>query len=233
MSRFKKIAIWTFIVSMTLGFRLSPYRWDISSSDPTIWIRVCSANSATIDENDIPEGDILTGVSNLTFTQVLQSVIDDYNNLPTTYLRLALYPADPNNPGTPASGDSTFTTDKAATRTIDICFGSTDPAAGVSGGYAMPKTQGQQYIGCEIEAKPEHAKKAFFLTHLLVHELGHCFGLMHSQEGTHAVMSYFGPKKIRLQNDDAAGLTHEYPGDSSYAKENATLGLTGCSPRDQ
>lgn len=232
MNRWTKISIWIFILYTTLGFHLTQYRWDISASDPTVWVKVCAENSATIEENDIPEGDVLAGRTNLTFTQVLQSVIDDYNNVPTSYLRLAMYPTDPNNPGAPLAGDSTFTIAKAASRTIEICFGSTDASAGLSGGYAMPEYQGRQIVSCQIKAKPEHAKKALFLTHLVVHELGHCFGLMHAQEGTRAVMSYFGDKKIRLQSDDAAGLTYEYPNDESYAKETPTLGLTGCAPRD-
>lgn len=227
-----KILVWTFIVYTTLGFRLTQYRWDISASDPTVWIKVCADNAATIEENDIPEGDVLSGITNLTFSEVLQSVIDDYNSVPTSFLRLALYPADPNNPGAPLAGDSTFTIEKAATRTIEICFGSTDASAGLSGGYAMPEYQGRQFISCKIKAKPEHSKKALFLTHLVVHELGHCFGLMHAQEGTRAVMSYFGDKKFRLQNDDVAGLTYEYPIDASYAKETSTLGLSGCAPRN-
>lgn len=233
MSKWKKAVAWTFIVYMALGFRVTPYRWQISASDPTIWIQLCPENSATIEENDITGDDELAGINDLSFGQVLQSVLDDYNSVPTSYLRLALYPADPNNPGSPLAGDSPFTVDKAATRTIEICFGSTDVAAGLSGGYAMPKYQGQQTIACQIKAKPEHAKKAFFLTHLLTHELGHCLGLMHPQEGTHAVMSYFGEKKLRVQHDDAAGLTYEYPVDDNYAKENPTFGLSGCEPRNQ
>lgn len=233
MSRLKKITIWTFIVYFTLGFRVTPYRWDISLNDPTIWIKLCPENSATVEENDIAESDVLRGVANLSFNQVLQSVIDDYNNVPTSFLRLALYPADPNNPGAPIAGDSTFTIARAATRTIEICFGSTDVSAGLSGGYAMPKYQGRQIISCQIKAKPEHAKKASFLTHLIAHELGHCFSLMHTQESTHSAMSYFGAKRMRLQHDDAAGLTYQYPVDDSYAKETPTMGLSGCEPRNQ
>lgn len=161
-----------------------------------------------------------------------RSVIDDYNNIPTSYLRLAVYPTDPNNPGAPASGDSTFSIAKAEKRTIEICFGDTDASTGVSSGYAMPQSEGNQFVFCQIKAKSDYTKKAFFLTHLLTHELGHCFGLMHPQEATNSVMSYFGETKLRLQNDDYAGITYAYPDDSSYADESATLGLIGCSPRN-
>lgn len=230
MNKSIKFLIWGFILYMTLGFRIFSGKWDISKTDPTIWIKVCE-NTYTVDENDFEEGDPLAGVTGLTFSQVLQSVIDDYNNIPTSYLRLALYPDDPNNPGTPLAGDSAFTIEKGETRTIEICFGDTDPRAGVSGGYAMPKTEGKKLIGCEIKAKEEYLEKSLFLTHLLTHEIGHCFALMHAQEGTKSVMSYFGEKKARLQNDDYAGITYNYPDDEDYAKEINTYGLTSCSPK--
>lgn len=193
---------------------------------------MCSG-SVTIENNDITDTDVLRGISGLTFDQVLQSVIDDYNNIPTSYLRLARYPADPNNPGTPAAGDSIFTIEKASKRTIEICFGETNAAAGISGGYAKAKYEGQYIVGCGIQAKAEHTKNARFLTHLVVHELGHCFGLEHPQESTNSVMSYFnnGEVFIRLQNDDYAGLTNRYPNEESYAKEEPTYGLSGCSPK--
>ena len=232
MKRFYKLTVWIFILSLSFGFRVFPGKWDISKTDPTIWIKTCNSD-ITIQDNDILDNDPLRDIIPVTYDQVIQSVIDDYNNIPTSYLRLALYPADPNNPGTPAVGDSVFTVETASKRTIEICFGETDPRAGISGGYAMPKYVGGKLVGCEIRARTEHTKKARFLTHLLVHELGHCFGLQHAQEGTNAVMSYFTKNDvfIRLQNDDSAGLTYLYPEDESYAKEEYTLGLKGCAPK--
>ncbi|MGE3759099.1 MAG: matrixin family metalloprotease, partial [Pseudobdellovibrionaceae bacterium] len=106
-----------------------------------------------------------------------------------------------------------------------------NPVAGISGGYAKPAFVGKSIDKCEIEALEKHSKKAKFLTHLLTHEIGHCFGLMHPQEGTHSVMSYFAGQFARLQNDDYAGITYRYPDVEDYAKEESTLGLTGCSPK--
>lgn len=230
MRRLAKLLTWTFLVTLCFGFRVFPEKWDISKSDPTIWIKFCDTNYS-IEENDLESGDQLAGISGLTFNQVVQSIIDDYNNIPTSFLRLALYPSDPNNPGSPVAGDSAFTIEKASQRTIEICFGGTDAAAGVSGGHAKPTFEGRKIVRCEIKAKPEHTKKAKFLTHLLAHELGHCFGLEHPQESTNSVMSYFGNAIPRLGNDDASGITFGYPEEEAYGSESYTLGLTGCSPK--
>lgn len=227
-----KILVWSFVSSIALGFRVFPGKWNITKSDPTIWIKRCSSG-VTIEENDITGNDPLTGIAGLTIDQILQSVIDDYNNSPTSFLRLALFPADPNNPGTPAAGDSAFTVALAAKRTIDICFDGTDASAGLSGGHAQTKTEGDTIVGCTVKINPAHTKKANFLTHLIAHELGHCFSLMHPQESTNSVMSYFNTNGVflRLQNDDEAGLAYRYPQEDGYNREEGTLGLTGCSPK--
>lgn len=234
MKKILKFAPFIFILFLAVGFRISPGKWKISRTDPTIWVKLCGTPS-NIETNDITENDPLRGINGLTMNQVLQSVIDDYNNVPTSYLRLAMYPSDPNNPGAPAAGDSTFTIATAEKRTIEICFGETSPLAGLSGGYAEVKRSGDELIGCKITARPEVAKKARFLTHMIAHELGHCFGLQHPQESMTSVMSYFNQDDVlfRLQNDDLAGITFKYPDDDSYAEEAATFGLKGCAPRSK
>lgn len=227
-----KILIWLLVSFQAFGFRVSPGKWNISKNEPTIWIKLCES-PVRIEENDITGNDPLTGTTGLTITQVLQSVVDDYNAIPSSYLRLALYPTDPSNPGTPSSGDSTFTIAAAEKRTINICFNGTDPSAGLSGGHAQTKYLDSFIVGCDIHVRSENTKKANFLTHLITHELGHCFGLMHPQESTHSVMSYFNSSGVflRLQPDDFAGITYRYPEEDSYAAEQSTLGLTGCTPR--
>lgn len=236
MRRFTKLSLWSLILFSVLGFRVMDIKWDISTSDPTLWIKLCeeqSSNSLPIENDFNGTDDPLAGVNTLTLNQVIQSVIDDYNNVPTSFVRLAFYPADPNNPGQPAQGDSVFTIEKAKKRTIDICFGNLDPRAGLSGGYALPKVEGLQMVGCEIRARESAIEKAKGLTHLLAHEVGHCLGLMHPQEGVNAIMSYFTPerRRQRLQGDDMSGLTFMYPSEASYAVESATLGLSGCAPK--
>lgn len=220
------LLVGTFLV----GFRAFPFKWNVTAGDPTIWVRLCSG-SPSIEKHDYPSGDPLAGQTP-SFQQVVQSVIDDINNVPTSYVRLALYPADPNNPGAALPGDSTFTLNRASERTIDVCFDGTSPTAGLSAGHASARRQNGRYIGCEINARGETAKNGKFLVGLLTHELGHCLGLGHNFESTKSVMSYFASEDIiRLQNDDRAGLTYHYPEDAAMAAEQSTLGLGGCDPK--
>src|SRR5207253_5567170 len=112
--------VWLFILPVIIGFRAVPLgnSWAISKADPTLWIKMCSI--PTFDKTDFPAGDPLAGTTP-DFNAVLQAVINDYNNIGSSFVRLAVYPADPNNPGAPASGDSTFTGAAAEVRTITIC----------------------------------------------------------------------------------------------------------------
>ncbi len=218
------------VCSLLVGFRSFPFTWNISVGDPTIWVRLCSS-SPTIEKHDYPSGDSLAGQTP-SFQQVVQSVIDDINNVPTSYVRLAIYPTDPNNPGTALPGDSTFTLNRASERTIDVCFDGTSATAGLSAGHASARRENGRYVGCEIKARSESAKSGKFLVSLLTHELGHCLGLGHNFESTKSVMSYFASAEIiRLQNDDRAGLTFHYPEDSAMAAEQSTFGLGGCDPK--
>jgi hypothetical protein len=142
----------------------------------------------------------------------------------SSYVRLALYPTDPNNPGTPAAGDSTFTTTKGSVRTIDICFSS--PGSVFTGGVASQNDNGKNLTGCTIKllAKYDSNLQQFIAT--ATHELGHCLGLGHSMETTNAIMSYFhSSTNFRLMIDDKMGLSYLYPNSGVDLKEQNTYGL--------
>lgn len=216
---------------LSSGFALlGSARWDVSTAEPTLWIRSCGAlkthswTSNNLDKNDSE----LSSITSPTYDQVIQSIINDYNNINKAYIRLAKFPDDPNNPGAPAAGDSVFTVAKGNVRTIDVCFSSTGPT---TGGHAQQEVEGKSVIGCDIEIKEKYKGDLQAFTGTLTHELGHCLGLDHPHETTNAIMSYFAAEdEIRLMIDDKMGLIYLYPIAGVDVKEENTLGLS-CSKK--
>jgi hypothetical protein len=121
-----KIIFGLLCLTLSMGFTLNTTKkWDISNSSRTLWVKLCSdIKTKTVTYNSASSSDTIAGGSK-TFTQVLAAIITDYNSVNSSYLRLAAYPDDPTNPGTAASGDTTFTTSVASTRTITIFTSST------------------------------------------------------------------------------------------------------------
>lgn len=204
---------------LACGFRLWVLqRWDVSKASPTLWLRVCDdSKPTTYSDNTMPDGDALGGQSP-TFKQAIQSIIDDFNNLPSTYLRLEMYPDDVNNP---AIG-SEFTIAKADRRTVDICSLQVEWP---KGGHTQPTLDGDKITACHISLKKIDNLREFVLT--AGHELGHCIGLNHPQETVHAVMSYFGDrdKFVRYQIDDKMGFTYLYPSNPDKTREQFGFGM--------
>jgi hypothetical protein len=157
----------------------------------------------------LPSTDPLHGTS-LTFDNVLTSIRNDYNNVPTTFINLKDTDVDA---GYNAATD----------RTINVCFASMFGASGLTNQLIS----NQNVSGCTVRLDPSLKSNASRFISVLTHELGHCMGLDHPQELTHAIMSYYAePGTIRLQIDDKIGLTYLYPTDPSYGDEKPTLGLS-------
>lgn len=208
------------------GFKLlTKSKWEITEADPTIWIKYCSdMTNITIGKNDLSSKDPLSGQTVTTETALL-SIAQNFNDVNSSYLRFASYPADPANPGTPEVGDSTFTAEKAKNRTIDVCF--TDPSSPFQGGSASLDEAGDSIIGCTILIKKNHKKSAKDFIRTLTHELGHCSGLDHPQETRNAIMSYFSDSdEARLMIDDKMGLVYLFPKAGVDVKEQANFGLS-------
>lgn len=224
---FYKVFLLISMMFMSLGFRIRlNQNWDLKETDPVIWVKLCPTEDLTMffGEEDFKGDTLCCGDKNL--GEILQSVMIDYNSIPTSYLKLESFPADPDNP--PAT--STFTVDKAAIRTIDICFGS---LGGTQGGGADPDLGSSFINGCEITIERDSNNKPKELIGVLTHEIGHCFRLGHPQETTRSVMSYYrGENVFRLQRDDKMGITYSFPkasDDGSYS-EVPNFGLR-CDPK--
>lgn len=223
-----RIILIIFFLFIMSGFRiLISDKWSNKESSPTLWVKVCDEMiDAEIDDNDLSINDPLYG-SNLDVKAVVESIIADVNKVDKSWIRLALYPDDPLNPGTPASGDDTFTLALAENRTIEICESS--PTNPFQGGEARPEVEGNMIVGCKIQMNRKGRKKARSFTATLTHEVGHCLGLDHPQETRNAIMSYFhSSKQYRLMIDDKMGLIHLYPEDGISLKEKPNFGLK-CS----
>jgi hypothetical protein len=197
----------------TTGFRTfsSTTPWNIRVSDPKLFLKFCERPNIT--NNDLDRNDPLFGQT-LTFNVLLQSILNDYNNIPSSFLVLADADTDPES--------ATKTK-----RTINICFGQTTSG----GGEARPKVEGSLYSGCEIALSSSIKSSANAFIKTVTHEIGHCLGLDHTQETIYSVMSYFSDVRApRLQIDDMMALVYLYPTDPKYSKETSTLGLS-CTPK--
>ena len=248
--RWRRLLVILLIVLVSTGFRVqvnsdgSVARWYISRDDPTIWLDFCDED-LEFDNYDLPSDDPFYGYGSK-LDDVLQSIINDYNNVNTSYLRFANYPENPDQPGDPEEGDSEFTKEDARIRTIEICFGDLPYYASGQASYktnndACDSIESDSYYkdycsktrihSCTIKMNKSYAEESISgFIHTLTHELGHCVGFLHNHDTHLSIMSYLAdPEEIlRLQMDDKMGLTYLYPVEDDYAEEQPTLGLTGC-----
>ncbi len=213
---FRRIFILLILVMFLTGFRIYPSdnRWNISISDPKIYLRFSEDMLPT--SNDVPSDDTLFGQT-LTHILVRDSIIDDYNNLASAYYELA------------DIDDGTYVEADHADRVIDIEFGS---PGGAASGYATQDSDGEYIVGCKVVLSESVLSSAEGYVGTLTHEIGHCMGLDHPMETTNAIMSYFVDENIiRLQVDDKMGLTYLYPENPDEVEETPTFGLA-CAPLD-
>ncbi|OQW54279.1 MAG: hypothetical protein A4S09_06160 [Proteobacteria bacterium SG_bin7] len=216
----KKIFCLIFLLFLAAGFRVFPNgnSWPVDTSNPKLWLVICPEMTAlTWSSNDLPANDPIYNQT-VNFNQVIDSIANDFVNVPNSFIQI----------GNSAT-DGTYNTTIAAQRSINICLGSTP---GASGGYATLRTESGRTVGCDIKMSATRASKLKWFVSTLTHEIGHCLGFDHSQDTTHAIMSYFHDDETnRLQIDDKMGLIYMYPENANQAKESMTFGLS-CSPRN-
>lgn len=212
----KKALLLLILLSGTLGFRVYPgkFRWNILAADPKLFLLPCQVPQ--IGTNDLPETDPLYNQP-LGFNEAFASIINDYNTLTHSFVRLA-----------DGRTDGDFAT-LGSDRTIDICF---EAPGGVASGMAKPIYRDDQIIGCTIKISLTTLGSAKNFIATLTHEIGHCLGLDHPQETTKSIMSYFAADLNRLQLDDKMGLAYLFPVSPGEVTEEPTFGLS-CTPKSK
>ena len=188
--------------------------WDIHRDDPSLWVKFCDLSGKNTQFLSL-------------LTSQTESVLNEYNQVSTSYVNLVMHPTDLENLDESVVA-SMFSQEKAEIRTIEICFDfGYDPTAS---GQGILEYEGDQWTGCNIKLKEDYLTNPYSFQATLLHEMGHCLGLAHPQNTELAIMSYnssgFNQKKLKI--DDKMGLTYLYPADSDYGEEALTFGL-GCS----
>ncbi len=213
---FKNILKVIFLAAMCLGFKVYPgvrgWKLDKSTTAGRKLFITQAATGETL-KNNLPSSDPLGSAgANLTEAQILNSIINDFNNIQSSYLVLAL------------DTDTDFAAN-SQDRRIYIEQGD---ATGESSGEANVTISGGKITNCEIKLTSDSYEDAKTYIALLTHELGHCLGLAHPQETAWAIMSYFYKEDefFRLEIDDKMGIVHLYPEQNSNGKEAATYGMS-------
>jgi hypothetical protein len=214
----KKSVFVFFCLIFCVGFRVYPdKKWQIDPTSSTTASRkvfVSIITSGTSMDNNLPSTDALSSAgSTLTESQLLDSILTDFNSISASGLILA------------RDTDSDFN----AYSTDHLITIETGTAAGTSTGEARPQFSGRNFVSCKIVLSSKGYQDAKTFVALVTHELGHCVGLEHPQDTVNAVMSYFHEDDLyRLAIDDKMGIVHLYPKDPASGDEKSTLGLS-CS----
>lgn len=195
-----------------------PVRLNVSAENPKVLFRISGSPPEFENKEKFLEGRY-SGLSDADFFRaiVLESM-KRWNDVEDSFVELAL---------STESGTATDSEDNI--NTIVFSSGSWSDA-----GSAFPKQgtteQDSRYIvDCDIslDAQKDPEKLAF----TVLHELGHCLGLLHPHYSTKSVMSYATiSKKLELSLDDKAGVTILYP--VRYDKRQDLIPLCGSLPAD-
>lgn len=209
------------ISSFSLGFRIM---WDnpmdVSKSSPRLYLKLCAADqSKTFGGNSVDSGDELYNQASIDAIDALYSIVNDYNNVASSYLVLVIF-GDTNEDGVIDGSDDSSHDSISTKKLVDLCAGSSGGLA--AAGEAQIDPDG----GCEITFSDDLFDNVRDYVATLTHEIGHCVGLAHPQElGDEAIMSYWaGSDVYRLQIDDKLGVTELYP--IEKLQESTTFGLS-------
>lgn len=225
-----RIIAFSLLACFLAGFKTFSSRWDITKEDPTLWLKfdeeflLKEFDEDSVEDYDDDEISALAPEERRRF--VIQRIMDNYNDIKTSFIRLSFYPVSDLVQASTASEDSPFTETAAEFRTITFQLGVGGAIA--SAGWAAPDshpTESGKLGGCLIAIGDNINSKLKSFIATLTHEVGHCLGLDHNHSDWDAVMGYNSSTE-KLGVDDKMGITFLYPAEASYAEESPTLGLT-------
>ncbi len=207
------------MVGLSFGFRPIAKKnpWGLTENDPFLYIKLCPAADAhSFDTINIPEDDPFGASQMTTVRELTQTVIQDYEQISSSYLKFEIIPLE----GEALPENATYTPERAADRTIEICLYRHNVGAGTLA------WKGDRSHACLVEIGGNHTEDTKFFTQILTHELGHCLGLNHAHDTEESVISYFARLGIyRLMMDDRMAITYLYPAKGS-SKFHQSLGLS-------
>ena len=219
------------VLPFLTGFRVMQGRWDVDRTQPTLWLKFDSGYLGK-EFKEIEEfEEALEGVAPaLRKLKIVQMVVDDYNSIPDSFIRIAIYPDDEFDiPTDPL--DTPFSEDATKNRIIEIKDGAETPVVAGAAALESDPLDASTIIRCEIIVNEIVSQDAKQLKGTLTHEIGHCLGLHHNHPDVDSIMSYNRFASYGLGVDDKMGITFLYPTDPSLAAETATYGAS-CEVRD-
>lgn len=190
-----------------------PVRLNISAENPKVFFRIAGSPPAFENKEKFLNGKYSDFSDNDFFKAMVVEAMKRWNDVEDSFVELALSEES----GTAADSEDNI-------NTIVFSSGSWSDA-----GSAIPKqgtaAEDSRYIvDCDIhlDAEKDPDKLAF----TVLHELGHCLGLLHPHYSTKSVMSYATlSKKLELTLNDKAGVTILYP--VRYDKRQNLIPLCG------
>jgi len=193
-----------------------PVRLNVSPENPKVFFRIAGTPPEFEDKDKFLDGKYAALSDADFFKAMVLEAMKRWNDVEDAFIELALSTEN----GTAADAEDNI-------NTIIFSSGSWSDA-----GSALPKQgtteQDSRYIvDCDIslDAEKDPQKLAF----TVLHELGHCLGLLHPHYSTKSVMSYATiNKNLELTLDDKAGVTILYP--VSYEKRKNLIPLCGSLP---
>ena len=190
-----------------------PVRLNVTAENPKVYFRISGSAPAFKNKEKFLDGKYANLDDSNFFKAVVMESMQQWTDVEDSFVEPVL--AAQEGPG-PNSEDNI--------NNIAIGSGSWSDS-----GSALPTTgktdsDSQYIVDCDITLDADTDAERFSLT--VLHELGHCLGLLHPHYSTKSVMSYsHASKKFELALDDKAGLTVLYP--VSYEKRQNIIPVCG------